>query len=249
MLHKLYKSLHLQQNCINYIFNKMVKLSKWITVIVLTGLLVASCQKNENLEPDKPETFDITNHYIAGTISPKSDSYKSIYLIKLLADNKAVFMGTGNDLTGSYSLTKDSLIIVVENKDNFRTARFSINEKHELTSAYYRALAMEYKATGTLIKIPEQNMLSGKTYKGEEYKMGPALNKSSWFYKFSSTDLNYGSAEQLSGLETKNQYELINNSAFKYKNGNTTEIGFVVDKQLTVFRSSGLFYFGAYQQQ
>ncbi|TJZ53731.1 DUF4625 domain-containing protein [Sphingobacterium olei] len=196
------------------------------------------------------KAFDITEHFVAGTLSPASGSYNSVYFIRLLEDNKAVFMGSGNDLVGEYELTSDSLLVTISDPNNYRTARFAINEKHELTSAYYRALSMVYKTTGVLLAINEQNQFAGKTFRGEEFKMGPASNKADWYYKFNATGSHYGAAETAAAAEPINAFENINNSAFKFKNSaGGTELGFVSGDSLTVFRSQGLFYFGTYKLQ
>ena len=218
--------------------------------VFASGLLfsVNSCKKDKETEQEKP--FVVTDYFVAGTISPQSGSYESVYLISLLENNKAVFIGTGNDLTGEYTLSKDSLIVTISDANNFRTARFAINDKHELTSAYYRALTMEYKATGTLVPIAPNNTLSGKTFKGDEFKMGPDSNVKDLIYKFSATANSYGNGTDEPALDVNaKSYGLIHGAAFKHKSGSVTEIGFLNNKQLTVFRSSGLFYYGKYTQQ
>ena len=222
---------------------------KLALLVALAVGVVSSCKKDDSShQAEKP--FVISEYYIAGTITPKSGSYTSVYLIKLLEDNKAVFVGTGNDLRGEYSLTKDSLIVTIPDPNNYRTARFAINSEHQLTSSYYRALTTEYGSTGNLLKIEENNQLAGKVFKGEEFKMGPVSFRKDLNYKFNGSGLTLGSGIDLNAIDDEGiTYELINNSAFKYKSGSTTEIGFLSNNQLTVFRSSGLFYYGRYAQQ
>jgi len=214
----------------------------------LLSFAFASC--NDDDATPEPTPFVLTDHYVAGTLTPKSNTYSSVYLISFLQNNKAVFIGSGNNLTGDYRLTKDSLIVEISDPNNYRIARFGINENHELTSAYYRALTMEYGATGTLVPIAATNQLAGKTFKGEEMKMGPTSFRKDLLYRFNVAGTSYGSGVDPATINPDaNSFELINNSTFKYKQGSTTELGFVVDQKLTVFRQSGLFYFGTYTQQ
>lgn len=209
---------------------------------------LAGC-KDDDVAPEAAP-FVLTDHYVAGTLTPKSNTYSSVYLISLLANNKAVYIGSGNNLTGDYTLTKDSLIFKVSDPNNYRVARFGINEKHELTSAYYKALTMEYGATGALLPIAATNQLAGKTFKGEEMKIGPASSRKDLIYRFNAAGTSYGSGVDPAAINADaNTFELINNSAFKYKQGTTTELGFVADKKLTAFRLSGLYYYGTYAQQ
>lgn len=208
----------------------------------------ASCNDDEVAPEIIP--FVLTDHYVAGTLTPQNNAYNSVYLISFLADNKAVFIGSGNNLPGEYRLTKDSLIFEVSDPNNYRIARFALNENHEITSAYYRALTMEYGATGSLLAIGTTNQLAGKTFKGEEMKMGPTSFRPNLVYQFNAAGTSYGSGVDPATINADaNSFELINNSAFKYRQGSTTELGFVKDEKLTVFRQSGLFYFGTYAQQ
>ena len=211
------------------------------------GITISSCAIDSDILPKEP--FVITDYYVAGTLTPASNSYTSVYLIKLLENNKAVFMSSGSDFTGDYTLTEDSLVVIVSDPNNYREARFAINKDHELTSARYKALTTEYKTTGSLLKIGDKNLLAGKTFKGEEFKMGPSSFKSNWFYKFNETGYSYGKGEDAAAISTEYEATIINNSAFKFKNSSFTEIGFVQGDSLTIFRSQGLYYFGKYKKQ
>lgn len=228
-----------------------MKINYLKTLILLTicALALVSCKKDKaSVEQEKP--FVVTDFFIAGTTTPKSGSYSSVYFIKLLENNKATFMGSGNDFSGDYKLTKDSLIVTISDPNNYRIAKYAINDKHQFTSAYYRALTTEYTATGELIKIEATNQLAGKTFKGEEFKMGPTSFRKDLIYKFGAAGTTYGSGLDIATIDDRlNTYELINNSAFKFKNGTNVELGFVANKKLTAFRSSGLFYYGKYDQQ
>ena len=230
-----------------------MKIEKRTTLIIafITALGLASCKKNsDDALGESPAKFDVTTQFIAGTITPKNGSYKSVYLIKLLEGNKAVFMSSGNDFSGDYILTKDSLIVTISDPNNYRIAKYAINAQNQLTSAYYRALTTEYTASGQLLKIESQNQLTGKTFKGEEFKLGAVSNRKDLIYKFSPGSLSYGSGLDAGVINvSSNTYELINGVAFKSKNGTNVELGFIADKKLTLFRSSGLFYYGEFTQQ
>jgi len=222
-----------------------------LTMVGLVAIGLAGCKKNsDEILGESPAKFDATTHFIAGTITPKNGSYKSVYFIKLLDGNKAVFMSSGNDFSGDYSLTKDSLIVTISDPNNYRIAKYAINAQNQLTSAYYRALTTEYMASGQLLKIETQNQLAGMTFKGEEFKLGALSNRKDLTYKFSPNSLSYGSGLDARAITvSSNTYESINGVAFKYKNGTNVELGFIADKKLTLFRSSGLFYYGEFAQQ
>lgn len=219
-----------------------------IALLVTTGLFQA-CKKNKDAQQEA--SFPITDYFVSGTISPKSGTYTSVYLISFKENNKATFTSSSaNDLEGTYQIKNDTLTFEVTDPNNYRIAKFGINKNHELTSAYYRALQLEYVATGSLNKIESTNQLAGKTFKGEEFKLGPVSNRKDFYYKFSSNDLSYASGLDVTSITgITRTYQLINNSAFKLKSGSETEIGFLVNKKLTVFRLSGLYYFGTYNQQ
>ncbi|MBZ4192474.1 hypothetical protein [Niabella beijingensis] len=217
--------------------------------IITAGLLALGGCSKEKIKQEQEKPFTITEYFVAGTISPSGNSYKSIYLIQLLENNKAVFISSGKDFTGNYTLTDDSLVVIVSDPDNYREARFAVNSKHQLTAAQYKALAMEYNTTGTLLKIESTNQFAGKTFGGREYRMGPAVNKEHWYYKFDATGTKYGSGENTSFITPATAIEIINNSAFKFKKEATTELGFISGDSLTVFRYSGLYYFGNYKMQ
>lgn len=88
------------------------------------------------------------------------------------------------------------------------------------------------------------------TFKGEEFKLGALSNRKDLTYKFSPNSLSYGSGLDARAITvSSNTYESINGVAFKYKNGTNVELGFIADKKLTLFRSSGLFYYGEFAQQ
>lgn len=225
-----------------------MKLSKHKLLVTLTVSLFAlnGCKK-EKIATENP--FIVTEHFVGGTIRPKSGSYTSVFLIKLLTDNKAVFLTSGRDFAGDYVLTKDSLIVTVSDPNNYRIAKFAISQKHELTSAYYKALTTEYDATGELITIGNKNQLAGKRFKGEEFKMGGTSYRKDLVYKFAASGTTFGADVEANADDKANTYELINNNAFRFKDGARVEFGFASNKKLTVFRLSGLYYYGKYDQQ
>lgn len=217
--------------------------------IVATALALGGCKKEKAAsEPEKP--FEITEHFLAGTIAQPNKASTSVYLIKLLENNKAIQIGSGSsDFSGEYTLTKDSLIFIANIPGNYRELRCAISAKHEITGAKYKgSTSMDYHTTAALIKIEQQNQLMGKTFKGEEYRFGPVVDKPVWYYKFDATGNAYGSGIE---VPTATPYtpEIINNSAFKFKASNYTEIGFVNVDSLTVYRSESLPRFGAYKKQ
>jgi len=218
-----------------------------LLVALTVALFAFSGCKKEKITAESP--FVATEHFIGGTITPKNGSYTSVFLIKLLADNKAVFMSSGKDFAGDYVLSKDSLIVTVSDPNNYRVAKFAINQKHELTSAYYKALTLEYNATGELITIGDKNQLAGKRFKGEEFKMGGTSYRKDLVYKFAASGTTFGADVEANADDKANTYELINNNAFRFKDGARVEFGFASNKKLTVFRLSGLYYYGKYDQQ
>lgn len=224
------------------------KISK-VSLFALSAAALMSCRNNDNESSGSEEAFNITNHIIAGTTaSTKGSKNKSVFIIKLLENNRAVFMNSSSDLAGEYQLTKDSLIVTITDPSNYRVAKFAINEKKELTSAYYKALKLEYKdVTGVLIKKESSNQLAKKLFKGDEYKWGN-LNNKDFHYKFNDEGTQYGSGTDASTILTDKEItENIGNTAFRYRSRNISEIGFVSGDSLTVFKQQGLYHFGTYK--
>jgi len=222
--------------------------------LILTACLLAfsSCKKKNNAEPESAKPFVITNHFVAGTLTQRSGSkYMSVFFIQLLEDNKALFINSSpNNLVGTYTLSETELVFEVTG-GNARIARFTLDKDRKVTSAYYKALTTEYDATGELLPVKESNELAGKTFKGDEYKIGEISNRAGLNFNFNKTGTTtYGSGIDATAIDnTTNNYTLIGGSGFKYVNGSTVELGFVSNEKLTVFRSSGLFYYGKYDQQ
>lgn len=222
-----------------------------VLFIMLTSILMSTGCKKDHHEDNTPEKpFVITGYFVGGTLTPASKNYTSVFFINFLENNKAVFISSGNNLTGDYTLTDDEIVFEVKDPNNYRLAKFSLDKDKKIISAYYKALTTEYGATGDLIPVAENNQLAGKIFKGEEFKMGPASNRQGLIYNFNKTSTTYGLGTDATTIDnTTNNYTLINGSAFKYVNGSTTELGFLSNKRLTVFRYSGLYYFGKYEQQ
>ncbi|WP_345952657.1 hypothetical protein [Mucilaginibacter sp. PAMB04168] len=223
------------------------------TVLALTAclLIFSSCKKNNDEAPAPAKPFAITDNFIAGTLTSRSGTKStSVFFIQLLEDNKALFINSSStNLTGTYTLTDTELTFEVTG-GNARIARFALDKDKKVTSAYYKALTMEYDATGELLPVKTTNELAGKVFKGDEYKMGDLLFRSALVYNFANTSTSYGSGTDVGTIvNTANTYTLIGGSGFKYQSGSTTELGFVSGKRLTVFRSSGLSYYGKYDQQ
>ncbi|WP_410221145.1 hypothetical protein [Pedobacter sp.] len=227
-----------------------MKSIKILFTVLISILMSTGCKKDHNDENKTEKPFVITEFFVGGTLTPASKSYTSVFFINFLENNKAVFISSGNNLTGDYILTDNELVFEVKDPNNYRLVKFSLDKDKKITSAYYKALTTEYAATGDLIPVTESNQLSGKTFKGEEFKMGPVTNRQGLIYNFNKTSTTYGSGTEAATIDnTLNSYTLINGCAFKYVNGSTTELGFVTNKKLTVFRYSGLYYFGKYDQQ
>lgn len=212
----------------------------------------ASCKKENAAEADLAKPFTITDHFVAGTLAQKTGTkYNSVYFIQLLDDNKALFINSSStNLVGTYTLSETELVFEVTG-GNARIARFTLDKDKKITSAYYKALTTEYDATGELLTVKETNELAGKKFKGEEFKMGEISNRAGLVYSFNKAGTTtYGSGTEATAIDnTVNNYTLIGGNGFKYVNGTAVELGFVSNKKLTVFRSSGLYYYGKYDQQ
>ena len=222
-----------------------------ISISFLT--MAAGCKKNTDPQPDPPKPFQLTDHFVAGTNTQKTGSkYTSVYFIQFLEDNKALFISSSSaNLVGNYRLTEDSLLFEVTGA-NARTAKFALDKTKKIMSAYYKGAGpVEYESTGELLPISAGNDLAGKTFKGEEFKMGEVSNRTGLVYSFNTTGTTtYGSGTDAALIDnTLNSYTLIGGKGFKYSNGSNTELGFLSNKTLTVFRSGGLFYYGKYNQQ
>ncbi len=227
-----------------------MKSIKALFIILSVTFMSSGCKKDHHLEEATPEKpFVITEHYIAGTLTQKTGSkYTSVFFIQLLNDNKATFINSSTtNLSGTYTLTDTELVFEVTG-GNARIAKFTLDKDKKVTSAYYKALTTEYEATGELLSLKETNELAGKTFKGDEYKMGEVSNRTGLSYSFGANA--YGSGTDVAAIDkTTNNYTLIGGSGFKYVNGSNVELGYVSNKKLTVFRLNGLYYYGKYNQQ
>ncbi|MBD1432993.1 hypothetical protein H8B06_09165 [Sphingobacterium sp. DN00404] len=228
---------------------------KKLCLFILLGIFSFSgCKSDDEIPKPEPESpFEITDHFVAGTLTQKSGSkYTSVFFIQFLEDNKALFINSSsNNLVGTYTLTDDELTFEVTG-GNERVARFTLDENKKITSAYYRALTMEYDATGQLLPVSETNELAGKTFMGEEFKMGEASNRTGVIYTFNkagTTTYGSGTTDAAEIDNTVNNYTLIGGNGFKYVSGSKVELGFISNKELTVFRVDGLYFYGKYAQQ
>lgn len=221
-----------------------------LLLLALTTIF-SSCDKDKT-QPEPAKPFQITDYFVAGTLTQKSGSkYTSVFFIQLLEDNKAMMINSSStNLAGTYTLTDNELTFEVTG-GNARMAKFTLDADKKVTSAYYKALTTEYDATAELLSVNESNELAGKTFKGEEFKMGQVSNRLGVIYSFNKAGTTtYGSGTDAVTIDNStNNYTLIGGRGFKHLNGITVELGFISNKKLTVFRSSGLFYYGSYDQQ
>lgn len=230
----------------------MKNLKKLSLFILGFSLVLGSCKKKNAIPEPELEKFKITNYFVAGTTTQTSGSkYTSVFFIQFLEDNKALFINSSaTNLVGTYTLTDTELTFEVTG-GNARIAKFTLDKDKKITSAYYKALTTEYAATGELLPVKETNDLAGKSFKGEEFKMGEVSNRTGVIYSFSKAGTTtYGSGIDAATIDNAaTSYTLISGSGFKSVNGSTTELGFVSNKKLTLFKSSGLYYYGKYDQQ
>jgi heat shock protein HslJ len=221
-------------------------------IVAVLAVSFAGCKKSNEPAPAPAKPFVITDHFVAGTLTQKSGTkYTSVFFIQLLEDNKALFINSSStNLVGTYTLSETELVFEVTG-GNARIAKFTLDKDKKITSAYYKALITEYDATGELLTVKETNELAGKKFRGEEFKMGEVSNRPGLVYSFNKAGTTtYGSGIDGTTIDNAdNNYALIGGNGFKYVNGSTVELGFVSNRKLTVFRSSGLFYYGKYDQQ
>lgn len=221
-------------------------------VIVAMAFMLTGCEKGADLPASPSEQpLEITDHFVAGTLAQKNGSkYTSVFFIRFLEDGKALFISSAsNNLVGNYRWSETEIVFEVTG-GNSRIARFNIDENNNITAAYYKALETEYETTAMLLPITESNQLAGKVFEGEEYKMGQEQHRAGLIYDFHSTFPTYDSGTSLQALDnTAKEYTLIGGSAFKYVRGKEVELGFISNQALTVFRVSGLYFYGVYDQQ
>ncbi|HMR85366.1 MAG TPA: hypothetical protein PKE30_19615 [Niabella sp.] len=229
--------------------------TKKLSLFIIAGVLALGGCKKEKTAPEPEKPFDIKEHFVAFTFTPKSgpSKYTVVSFIQFLENNEALQIGSSaTNARGNYTLTKDSLIFEVTG-GNGRTARFSLDKDKKITSAYYKASGpLEYETTGELFPLAASNQLAGKTFKGDEQGMTPGtISRAGLIYSFNKADIaTYGSGTDAAAIDnTTNSYTLFGGNGFKSTNSDGTELGFISNKKLTVFRLKSLYFSGKYDQQ
>jgi len=232
------------------ISKKHMKSLQKTALIALAGLsMFSGCGKDKENdpapEPEKP--FDITEHFVAGTIG--NSSYAGVFFIQFLEDDRALFIDSSpSNIAGNYTLTDTELVFEATGA-NERLAKFALDENKKITSATYSGAGpAKYQAVGNLLTVTESNQLAGKVFEGEGANFLGAKSKKT--YDFHAKTATYGVGADAAEIDnTANNYILIGGSGFKHVNGSTVEIGFLLDRKLTTFLGSGLFYSGVHDQK
>jgi len=226
----------------------ILKPSKNLSLIALMGAFAFSgCENDKKYQPEPEKPFDITEHFVAGTIG--NSSYASVFFIQFLEDGRALFIDSSpSNIAGNYTMT-DTEIAFDATGANERHAKFTLDEDKKITAATYSAAGpAKYQAAGNLLPVSEANQLAGKAFEGEGANF--LGQKSKKIYDFNAKTTTYGVGADAAEIDnTANNYILIGGSGFKYVNGSTVEIGFLLDRKLTTFLGSGLFYSGVHDQK
>lgn len=232
-----------------------MKLFKKLLLAALTiSMVFIACKKESAVEPEPVKPFDIKEHFVAGTLKSTTGTSISVFFIQFLENNKAMLINTNaNNLVGPYTLTDDSLILTVGGGNAF-TARFALDKDRKITFADYDPVSgtVVYETTAMLLSATDTNELAGKTFKGDEKGGNPpyGIPRAGVIYNFNADTTAFGSGTDALTINNKAiGYTSIGGRGFKYLSGSNAELGFVYDKKLTVFRSSGLSYYGVYNQQ
>ncbi|RYY54630.1 MAG: hypothetical protein EOO05_20120 [Chitinophagaceae bacterium] len=222
-------------------------------LICFTLLLAIGCKRDPELQPEPLTPFDIRDQLVAITIKPKTGSskYTSVFFLQFLENNKALFISSSaTNVVGNYTLTDSELSFEVTG-GNARTAKFTLDKDKRITAASYKGAGpLEYETTGEIFPLKQSNQLAGRVFKGDEMGMSGTLSRAGLNYNFSRDISSYGSGTDAAAIDnTSSSYTLYGGNAFKATTSGGTEIGYVSNGKLTVFRLSSLYYSGSYQQQ
>ena len=94
-----------------------------IFFILATSIFIG-CSKDKPVEEivlqqETKKEFDIKERFIAGVLGDKN---KSVFLIKFLEKEKAIFMNSSQEFIGKYKLTDKILEFEVDDVSNYRIA-------------------------------------------------------------------------------------------------------------------------------
>jgi|GEM_PF-2011387 len=227
--------------------NILKPLTKLSLIALMGTFALSGCADDKKDQPVPEKPFDITEHFVAGTIG--NSSYASVYFIQFLEDGKALFISEASkNLVGEYTLTDTEIKFDVTGA-NERHAVFTLDADKKITEAAYNAPGgATYVATGNLLAETEKNQLAGKVFEGEGKNF--LGTKSTKIYDFNAKAATYGVGADAAAIDnTANSYTLIGGHGFKHVNGSNVELGFLLDRKLTTFLFGGLYYSGVHDQK
>lgn len=232
------------------------KINKFIAITVVSICFTACFMEKdmgEDLNPVKNTSFNLENHFVAGTLG--TGSSKNVIIVRFLDHEKAVFSQNYVDLVAKYTFSdKKYLVIEVKEDANYRILKFDLNDKNEIIFGYYQALTQVSPIDASLVEIAEKNQFANTTFKGSEtvYIGYSKTERPTWYYKFDGKAEKFGAGSDISALSVENKIEIINNSAFKYyESATNSAIGFInADGILTVSgRNATNSFLGTYEKQ
>lgn len=232
------------------------KINKFIAITVVSICFTACFMEKdmgEDLNPVKNTTFNLENHFVAGTLG--TGSSKNVIIVRFLDNEKAVFSQNYVDLVAKYTFSdKKHLIVEVKDDANYRILKFDLNDENEIIFGYYQALTQVSPIDASLVKIADENQFANATFKGSEivYVGYSKIERPTWYYKFDEKAQKFGFGSDISTISTENKFEFINNSAFKYyENSANSTIGFInADGVLTISgRNPSVSFLGTYKKQ
>lgn len=180
---------------------KLVK--KVAALIMLSGLLFTACKKEDNPKDADTDKFDINNpvgYYIYVKYADANREEVSPLLFKFNAGKTMTFYQAGrNGNALPYEIFDGNTIYLGD-------ISFTIdNGKVTRSNAEFTDL--------TLIKEPETNQLTGKTFAGTYYEFDGSAWQQNYFYSFSGNENKLSAGINVGSVQRTENYTPIGNMA------------------------------------
>lgn len=227
----------------------MQRIKKLGVLVMLLSLLLPSCKKEHVGKDADPNQFDINNPlgYFIYVKAVKDDGSSPKPMLFEFGIGKTFKLygatpdGNGSTIT-AYEVT-DGNVVALAGSD----VRFVI-DKDRITSNDPRFIEL------ALIKAPEINQLTGKTFAGTYYKSDTSIHHSNFFYSFSGNGSEVGAGINIGTIVRTENYNSIGNLAawVDVSRNNDVEFMVLVNGKLEVNyyqKKDNTRYYGSFTQR